>query len=478
MSKTFSCPKCGAPQAYQGGSAATIQCPYCETTLIVPPELRTGSSAPRDTWTHQSQALGEIKQLLAQDKKIEAIKKYRAHFGGGLKEAKDAVEAIERGQNVQVARFDVDDANSAQNITITTMPASAVKINSGQSRTGCATAVIVVVVLVIAGSIVLPFVLAGMDIFNALAPVVASPTRVAQATRAPTETSIPMPTLPPTPQFASAVKSFSQKGTAPGQLNDARSLAVDAQGNVYAGDYAGARIQRFDAQGNFQDQWTGNSKQLLFGLAADFRGNVYAAINGVINKFDGASGKLLAQYQYPENGDGFAEIAATPDGGLVGMWYEGRNGIITSLEGHREYLVRLDREGKVTQVIQGIISNQTDNLALDNSLTVDAKGNLYILTDQTEGTIFKFSPEGKLITRFGARGNEPGQINSGYGLAVDSKGRIYVATTDGVIVLTADGRYIDTFRNERGVTRALAFDAQDRLWILSNDKIIQFELNQ
>jgi ribosomal protein L7/L12 len=40
----------------------------------------------------------EIVSLLARGQKIEAIKRYREYTGSGLKEARDAVESIERGQ--------------------------------------------------------------------------------------------------------------------------------------------------------------------------------------------------------------------------------------------------------------------------------------------------------------------------------------------------------------------------------------------
>ena len=52
--------------------------------------LAAGTAAPPGdvAWT------GEIRALLAQDKKIHAIKVYREHTGLGLKEAKDAVEAM------------------------------------------------------------------------------------------------------------------------------------------------------------------------------------------------------------------------------------------------------------------------------------------------------------------------------------------------------------------------------------------------
>jgi ribosomal protein L7/L12 len=42
-------------------------------------------------------AMGEIQDLLRRGRKIDAIKVYRERTGLGLKEAKDAVEEIERG---------------------------------------------------------------------------------------------------------------------------------------------------------------------------------------------------------------------------------------------------------------------------------------------------------------------------------------------------------------------------------------------
>lgn len=42
----------------------------------------------------------ELSRLLAEGQKIEAIKLYREQTGAGLKEAKEAVEALERGEVV------------------------------------------------------------------------------------------------------------------------------------------------------------------------------------------------------------------------------------------------------------------------------------------------------------------------------------------------------------------------------------------
>jgi hypothetical protein len=50
------------------------------------------------------------------------------------------------------------------------------------------------------------------------------------------------------------VKSWGGKGNEPGKFGNVRSIAVDAQSNVYAADGANRRIQVFDSNGNFKTQ--------------------------------------------------------------------------------------------------------------------------------------------------------------------------------------------------------------------------------
>ncbi len=53
------------------------------------------------------------------------------------------------------------------------------------------------------------------------------------------------------------VKSWGKKGTAPGEFANVRSIAIDAQGNVYAADGGNKRVQVFDNDGTFKTAFTG-----------------------------------------------------------------------------------------------------------------------------------------------------------------------------------------------------------------------------
>src|SRR5204862_4814557 len=119
-----------------------------------------------------------------------------------------------------------------------------------------------------------------------------------------------------TDEFATTQLKFGTEGIGPGMFTDARSIALDGQGNIYVGEYSGGRIQVFDASGKFITQWTADPKMPLRGLTVDRKGTVYVVQRGIITRYEGQTGKSLGKVSYSD-GDGFDDITATPDGGFV-----------------------------------------------------------------------------------------------------------------------------------------------------------------
>lgn len=500
MAQAFSCPKCGAPQDYSG-SGDTIKCPYCETTIIVPDELRRRSAAPASAdqpvgdWVRQANALVEIKRRVQAGNQLDAIKLYRETFNVGLDQARDAVEAIGRGENVQLAQVTIGSPETIQiepgggEIRIDRTPGGGINITTPRAarvnpRTlGCIVAVIVFMVVV---AVVVPLAATGIGLFAAFGAVSQVPTPVeidfgtpiAALTQTPAarQTATPAPTPSPTPGFARILSSFGAEGIGAGKFKDARSIALDASGILYVGEYTGGRVQRFDASGKFLSLWNVDAKMPLRGLAADRRGSVYTVQGGAITRYNGESGARLGTVKLP-GGEGFDMVAAAPDGTLWATWYEQRTGVITSTEGHRDDLVHFDSNGKVLQRIQGAISEQTGDAEVDNQIAVDGLGNLYVLGGTFDHGVFKFSREGKFVNRFGSRGDAPGQFNSPGAIAVDGKGRIFVGDGVNVLVFAPDGRYLDRFRVEGGAS-GMVFDDQDHLWIAARTRVFQFEPNE
>jgi len=67
------------------------------------------------------------------------------------------------------------------------------------------------------------------------------------------------------------VKSWGKRGTATGEFANVRSVAIDAQGNVYAADGGNKRVQVFDNNGSFKTAFTnvGNAQALCMTKGAN-----------------------------------------------------------------------------------------------------------------------------------------------------------------------------------------------------------------
>jgi DNA-directed RNA polymerase subunit RPC12/RpoP len=103
MPLSFNCPNCSAPLDVNVSSATTQRCPYCNTCIIVPQELRenksqtvassfTSSSTNVPPAGDNSQILESVRELAIAGDDIEAIKLLRTNFEIGLKDASDLVK--------------------------------------------------------------------------------------------------------------------------------------------------------------------------------------------------------------------------------------------------------------------------------------------------------------------------------------------------------------------------------------------------
>jgi large subunit ribosomal protein L7/L12 len=93
---SLTCPSCGAPLDYDGKSSV-IRCRFCKNVALIPGLPSTQEATPRAS-------LEEVQQLAQSGNVVEAIKRYRELYGVGLKEAKDAVEALSAGKVIEVHR--------------------------------------------------------------------------------------------------------------------------------------------------------------------------------------------------------------------------------------------------------------------------------------------------------------------------------------------------------------------------------------
>ncbi len=93
---TLTCPSCGAPLDYDGTSTV-VRCKFCKNIALVPGLPAAQGATPRAS-------LDEVRQLAQNGNLMDAIRRYRELYGAGLKEAKDAVDALAANKVIEVHR--------------------------------------------------------------------------------------------------------------------------------------------------------------------------------------------------------------------------------------------------------------------------------------------------------------------------------------------------------------------------------------
>ncbi|HSS21379.1 MAG TPA: hypothetical protein VLL54_14990 [Pyrinomonadaceae bacterium] len=264
--------------------------------------------------------------------------------------------------------------------------------------------------------------------------------------------------------FAKEVLKFGSEGIGPGMFKDARTIAVDESGTIYVGEYTGGRVQVFDKEGKFITQWMVDPKMPLTAIAADRSGVVYVVQSGTISRFEGTTGKSLGQVDYA-GGWGFDDVKLAADGSLVASWYKNRDDI-----------VRFDSQGKTTRTIKEAISSVTGDSELNMKVAIDGLGNIYALGSFNNG-VFKYSADGKYVSKFGDAGDQPGQLRAPSAIAVDGKGRVYVSDVKGVQVFDGSGRYLTVFDPD-GISSGMVFNDNNELFIAGRTKVLKMVLKE
>lgn len=434
MTSSFKCASCSAPLEFEGEMMQ--KCDHCGSTVIAPSELfqvpgtaRPGNAALN---TGGSQRIAEIQRLINAGKKIEAIKVFRETFGSGLKEAKDAVEALERGQSIDISGMQV---RTVKMPTINVDGAAVRKV--GMTVGGTIVAAIVIGAVFIAGVI-------GLVLYFSLSRRDSAPVAVSNTS---TNGSAQPGAVGGEAAPAKETMRIGGDGGGPGQFKDNRHVAVDGNGRIYSSDYSPIRVQVFDAEGKFINQWKPEAGSNLYGLGADRNGSVFIANEKGIFKYEGESGKLIASAEniYPQG------LAVTWDGKVV----------VTGGKTIGIY----DPGLKLIKLIKDAAEQANSDLGFSIA-AVDGEGNIFTI-DRRDRDVCKFSPEGKFLNRFHVSGS-PNSI------AVDRQGRIFVSNTSSIKIVDAGGTELSSFSATQAF--GLAFGQNGELFVASRPYVVKMSL--
>lgn len=456
MAETFTCPSCSAPLEYEGG--AMQKCRFCGSSVIAPsclyklsdllgghenadatPHFEFGSLSEM---AHQGMKLAEIQRLIQEGKKAEAVKLFHETFGGSLEKSTRAVEALGRGEAVDLSGIQIIGA---------TTPGAAPKIVSKPASK---------LLLLIPVAIAAFLALSAYGLYDFFSSYFAKSRSVTARGESPAPKS---PSKPESSNKDLLILKVGGEGNGAGRFDDNRTIAVDSAGNIYSGDYQGGRIQVFDATGTFKKQITLSSKSPLISLASDRFGNLFALSGPTIYKIDTATGDEKSKFTVP----GATALTIGIDGKIyVGTFAKG--------------IVVLSSEGKQ---ISSVVPAKELELVRFSEIAVDGNGNIYVSNSMNDG-IFKLSPTGVLLGRFGAsvkvgssEKQPPSALDGGAeGIALDPQGRVYVSQVGRISVYDGGGNYLYDFNAEQSFD--LTFDDSGNLYVAMRPFVGKYSLNK
>jgi len=115
-------------------------------------------------------------------------------------------------------------------------------------------------------------------------------------------------------------------------------------------------------------------------------------------------------------------------------------------------------------------NNSTDGTLNGPTDVVLAKnGDIFVADGESANTrVVKFSKDGKFIKYWGTKGSEPGELETPHSIAMDSKGRLYVANRGNkrIDVFDQDGKYLDQM-NQFGAPAGIFITKDDILYVVA-----------
>ena len=237
-------------------------------------------------------------------------------------------------------------------------------------------------------------------------------------------------------RFFKSVEVIGTRGTGLGQFNKPRSVAIDAQDNLFVVDMTG-RVQKFSPDGQFSLSWQmpQTDKGKPKGMCRDHKGNIVVLEPHYsrVNHFS-PDGKLVEQWGNHGTNAGQLAFPRAVAVDAAGKMFVSEYGLTERVQSFsapgRELLSGIGEEGKGNGQFM-----RAEGLGLDRA------GRLYV-ADSCNHRIQVFSPRGEWLRTYGRAGRDPGELSYPYDIRVDDAGYQYVC--------------------EFGNSRIQIFDANDR----------------
>ncbi len=450
MSLAFHCPNCGAPLDPPGGSEKSIRCPFCNSSIIIPMELRNKNQNV-DLFPHEvdkilnqelSKHLSQIISLVKSGNKEEAIILFREQFDTSRIEAEMVIDQIDKNQILEISQVLNSLSHSDKPLLSNHNNSAITKTNPKVKRSRFSCLLISII------SISLLLSVGGFLVISSL------PGGFLHEFWLRNNPSGDM----------KLIYSFDQGNNGTKLVSTPDLITVNQNGNIFISEYQTGVIQQFDSEGNFIHQWDlGDGKIYIRAVDVDQNGILYIAVDRNVLRINTSDGRFLEPVPNPN--DFFYQDFKVLTDGSFGAVVDGEN------------LTRLDESGNTIWYVDHAISSIADESDTRGKLAIDGYNNFYLAGTFVEA-VFEYSYDGKYINKFGSEGDGDGQFTGINSITIDQTGRILINDWGWMEVFMSDGRWEKAIQLPNQ-TIDLDYSMNNHLYLVTREpKVYIFSLNE
>jgi DNA-binding beta-propeller fold protein YncE len=145
-------------------------------------------------------------------------------------------------------------------------------------------------------------------------------------------------------------------------------------------------------------------------------------------------------------------------------------------DGKGNQVLKFSPDGKLLMSLgkAGVAGGGTDVFSGPCDVAIAANGDIFVadghIADSPVNRIMKFSKDGKFIKAWGKRGTGPGEFDTPHSIAIDSRGRIFVAdrSNSRVQIFDQDGKFLDQWK-QFGRPSGIFINAKDEIFVIDSE---------